>query len=81
MNIISYIFYFVKLIMTIGDTNMRSRNNYGTENLIGKNVERIRKGLNVTQKEMIELLAKSGYPISQSNYSKLEAQTRLATDK
>ncbi len=57
------------------------KNNYGTENLIGKNVEKIRKERGIKQKDFIAKLQLEGLDINPTSYSKLEGRTRLATDK
>lgn len=57
------------------------KNNYGTENLIGRNVEKIRKERGIKQKDFIAKLQLDGLDINPMSYSKLEGRTRLATDK
>ena len=57
------------------------KNNYGTENLIGKNVEKIRKERGIKQKDFIAKLQLDGLDINPTSYSKLEGRTRLSTDK
>lgn len=57
------------------------KNNYGTENLIGRNVEKIRKERGIKQKDFIAKLQLDGLDINPTSYSKLEGRTRLATDK
>ena len=57
------------------------KNNYGTENLIGRNVEKIRKERGIKQKDSIAKLQLDGLDINPTSYSKLEGRTRLATDK
>ena len=54
---------------------------YGNCNLIGKNVERLRKEKGIKQKEFIAKLQTEGLDINPTSYSKLEGQIRLATDK
>ncbi|MBO5037321.1 MAG: helix-turn-helix transcriptional regulator [Clostridia bacterium] len=54
---------------------------YGTANLIGKNIETLRKAKGVKQKEFIARLQTEGLDINPTSYSKLEGQLRLATDK
>ena len=54
---------------------------YGDCNIIGKNVERLRKEKGIKQKEFIAKLQVSGLDINPTSYSKLEGQIRLATDK
>ena len=50
-------------------------------NVIGKNVERIRKEQGINQKDFIAKLQIDGLDINPSSYSKLEGQVRIATDK
>lgn len=54
---------------------------YGNSNLIGKNVEKLRKEKGIKQKEFIAKLQVAGLDINPTSYSKLEGQIRLATDK
>ena len=54
---------------------------YGDCNLIGKNVERLRKGRKIKQKDFIAKLQVAGLNINPTSYSKLEGQIRTATDK
>lgn len=54
---------------------------YGCCNLIGKNVERIRKEKGIKQKDLIVRMQVMGFDINPTSYSKLEGQIRLATDK
>ncbi len=54
---------------------------YGDCNLIGKNVERIRKDRKIKQKDFIARLQVEGLDINPTSYSKLEGQVRNATDK
>ncbi len=54
---------------------------YGEVNIIGKNVERLRKSKGIKQKDFISKLQTMGLDINPTSYSKLEGQVRLATDK
>lgn len=54
---------------------------YGSCNLIGRNVERIRKERGIKQKEFIAQLQLAGLDINPTSYSKFEGQVRIATDK
>ena len=54
---------------------------YGDINIIGKNVERLRKEQRIKQKDFISKLQTLGLDINPTSYSKLEGQIRLATDK
>ena len=54
---------------------------YGNVNIVGKNIERIRKEKNIKQKDFISKMQTLGCDINSTSYSKLEGQIRLATDK
>lgn len=54
---------------------------YGTANMIGKNVERLRKERNIKQKDFIANMQVLGCDINPTSYSKLEGQVRCVTDK
>lgn len=54
---------------------------YGDANMIGKNVEQLRKTRNIKQKDFISQLQVLGLDINPTSYSKLEGQLRNATDK
>lgn len=54
---------------------------YGDSNLIGKNVERLRKERGISQKDFIARLQTEGLDINPTSYSKLEGQLRSVTDK
>ena len=54
---------------------------YGTCNLVGRNVERMRKAAGITQKDFIARMQTLGCDINPTSYSKLEGQQRIATDK
>ena len=54
---------------------------YGDANMIGKNVERLRKQKNIKQKDFISQLQVLGLDINPTSYSKLEGQVRSATDR
>lgn len=61
---------------------MKTRKNvYGNQNLIGKNVEKMRKERKIKQKDFIAKLQVEGLDINPTSYSKLEGQVRFATDK
>lgn len=57
------------------------KKDYGNVNIIGKNVERLRKSNGFKQKDFISKLQVMGLDINPTSYSKLEGQIRLATDK
>ena len=54
---------------------------YGNKNLVGKNIERLRKNKNIKQKDFIAQLQTLGCDMNPTSYSKLEGQVRSATDK
>ena len=54
---------------------------YGNANMVGKNIERIRKARGIKQKEFIAKIQIMGCNINPTSYSKLEGQLRNATDK
>lgn len=53
---------------------------HGTKNICGANVERIRKSLGMKQTTLISRMQLLGVDINPSSLSKLEGQTRIATD-
>ena len=57
------------------------KKDYGNVNIIGKNVERLRKSNGFKKKYFISKLQVMGLDINPTSYSKLEGQIRLATDK
>lgn len=54
---------------------------YGDCNLVGKNIERLRKEKNIKQKDFVAMIQVMGIDINPTSYSKLEGQLRIATDK
>ena len=61
---------------------MKTRNkDYGRCNIVGRNIERIRKENMIKQKDFISKLQTMGVDINPTSYSKLEGQLRHATDK
>ena len=61
---------------------MKTRNQeYGSSNMVGKNIERLRKEKGIKQKDFIARLQTEGLDINPTSYSKLEGQIRIATDK
>ncbi len=57
------------------------KKNYGNSNLVGRNIENLRKEKGIKQKDFISKLQTMGLDINPTSYSKLEGQVRLATDK
>ena len=54
---------------------------YGDKNIVGKNIERLRKERGIKQKDFISRMQTMGCDINPTSYSKLEGQVRIATDK
>lgn len=54
---------------------------YGTANMVGKNIEKLRKARGIKQKDFIARMQAEGCDINPTSYSKLEGQLRLANDK
>ena len=53
---------------------------YGNANMVGKNIERLRKLKGIKQKDFIAKMQVMGCDINPTSYSKLEGQVRSATD-
>lgn len=54
---------------------------YGEYNMVGRNIERLRKQKGIKQKDFIAKMQTMGCDINPTSYSKLEGQLRSATDK
>ncbi len=54
---------------------------YGNANMVGKNIETLRKERGIKQKDFIAKMQVMGCDINPTSYSKLEGQVRSATDK
>lgn len=54
---------------------------YGNANMVGKNIERLRKERGIKQKDLIAKIQVMGCDMNPTSYSKLEGQLRNATDK
>ncbi len=54
---------------------------YGTANMVGRNIERLRLSRNIKQKDFIAMLQSAGCDINPTSYSKLEGQFRSANDR
>lgn len=59
---------------------MKKRKVLGNKNVVGANIERIRKERNISQQDFIAQIQVQGVDINPSSYSKLEGQTRYAYD-
>ena len=57
------------------------KKSYGNVNMIGKNVEKLRKERGIKQKDFIAQLQIAGCDMNPTSYSKLEGQIRAASDK
>lgn len=66
---------------TEGKAMKLRKKSYGEYNIIGKNVEKLRKERNIKQKDFIAQMQLLGCDINPTSYSKLEGQLRNATDK
>ena len=53
---------------------------YGSANMVGKNIERLRKERGIKQKDFISKIQIMGCDMNPTSYSKLEGQLRSATD-
>ena len=61
---------------------MKMRNQeYGNANMVGRNIERLRKEKGIKQKDFIAKIQVMGCDINPTSYSKLEGQVRSATDR
>jgi len=54
---------------------------YGNKNLVGKNIEKIRRSRGIKQKDFIAQIQIMGCDMNPTSYSKLEGQVRSITDK
>ena len=54
---------------------------YGDANMVGKNIERLRKEKGIRQKDFIAKIQVMGCDMNPTSYSKLEGQLRSATDR
>ncbi len=54
---------------------------YGSANMVGRNIERLRKERGIKQKDFIARIQTMGCDMNPTSYSKLEGQLRSATDR
>jgi transcriptional regulator with XRE-family HTH domain len=54
---------------------------YGNANMVGRNIERLRKAQGIKQKDFIARIQVMGCDMNPTSYSKLEGQVRNATDR
>ena len=57
------------------------KKSYGDANIVGRNIERIRKERGIKQKDFIAKIQTMGCDMNPTSYSKLEGQLRSATDR
>lgn len=57
------------------------KKDYGNANMVGKNIERLRKERGIKQKDFIAKIQVMGCDMNPTSYSKLEGQIRSATDR
>ncbi|MBE6627953.1 MAG: helix-turn-helix transcriptional regulator [Ruminococcaceae bacterium] len=57
------------------------KKSYGNANMVGKNIERLRKEKGLKQKDFIAKIQVMGCDMNPTSYSKLEGQLRSATDR
>ena len=57
------------------------KQSYGTANMVGRNIERLRKERGFKQKDFIAQIQLLGCDMNPTSYSKLEGQLRSATDR
>lgn len=60
---------------------MKNRKVLGNANIVGAKIAMLRKERNFSQQDFIAKIQIEGVDINPSSYSKLEGQTRIATDK
>ena len=53
----------------------------GNINIVGANIEKLRKERKIKQKDFIAQMQLMGLDMNPTSYSKLEGQIRIATDK
>ena len=56
------------------------KKSYGNANMVGKNIECLRKERGIKQKDFIAKIQVMGCDMNPTSYSKLEGQLRSATD-
>lgn len=57
------------------------KQSYGAANMVGRNIERLRKEKGFKQKDFIAQIQLLGCDMNPTSYSKLEGQVRTATDR
>ena len=56
------------------------KQSYGNANIVGKNIEKLRKERGIKQKDFVAKMQVLGCDINPTSFSKLEGQIRSATD-
>ena len=70
------------LLKLSGVITLKTRKkDYGTANIVGRNVETLRKLKGIKQRDFVLALQHCGVDINPTSYSKLEGQLRVASDK
>lgn len=57
------------------------KKDYGNANMVGKQIESLRKSHGIKQKYFVSKMQVLGVDINPTSYSKLEGQLRIVTDK
>ena len=57
------------------------KQNYGNANMVGRNIERLRKESGIKQKDFIAKIQIMGCDVNPTSYSKLEGQLRSVNDR
>ena len=57
------------------------KQSYGDANVVGRNIERLRKEKGIIQKDFIARIQVLGCDVNPTSYSKLEGQVRAVTDR
>ena len=57
------------------------KQSYGNKNIVGRNIERLRKERGIKQKDFIAQIQIMGCDMNPTSYSKLEGQLRSTVDK
>lgn len=60
---------------------MKIRKKYGSKNIIGKNVVRLRNARGMKQRDLLALLQLEGLDMNPTALSDLEGQNRVASDR
>lgn len=78
----SKIISFIILVKNIKEVDILKlrKQQYGNANMVGKNIERLRKEKGIKQKDFISKMQTMGCDINPTSYSKLEGQVRMASD-